>query len=168
MYNRYCFCVSVRCRPQSEPRVVTSEWCWVVAGAGMAAGVFRPGWFPLHTAHQGSYTATTRLYPVPSQTVMAATGPELCLVAPQATTLSNMQQRLETAFSEIQWSDRCEFVIHICDVPEERSLGGRGGGGVVCMLLLLYVLCGEELNVLPTLSGWELSSLKVKRGKVVL
>ena len=44
-------------------------------------------------------------------------------------------------------------MIHIRDVPEERSLGGRGGGGVVCMLLLLYVLCGEELNVLPTLSG---------------
>ena len=58
--NRYCICESVRCRPQSEPCVATSERWWGVAGAGMAAGVFRPGWFPLDTAHQGSYTATTQ------------------------------------------------------------------------------------------------------------
>ena len=55
-----------------------------------------------------------------------------------------MQQRLETAFSVIQSSDTCELVIHIRDIKEERSLGGRGGDGVVCMLLKLYVLCAEE------------------------
>ena len=55
-----------------------------------------------------------------------------------------MQQRLETAFSVIQSSDTCELVIHIRDIKEERSLGGRGGDGVVCMLQKLYVLCAEE------------------------